>query len=331
LVEITRGRVVESGHRGAAAVVAPDGRVVMAWGDIDRPIYPRSAVKPIQALPLVQTGAARALGIKRIELALACASHSGEPGHTDAVRGWLERLGYGPADLECGAHAPTDRRTRNELIRRGEAPSALHNNCSGKHAGFLAVCRHMGFPSRGYIEPAHPVQRLVREALAAATGADLERVSPGVDGCGIPAFAIPLRALAHAMTVYADRPPHAGRAPGAAQIRDAVTGEPWYTAGRDRFATRVMEAAAGNVLVKTGAEGTCCAAIVDRGLGIAVKIDDGAQRAVEVAAGAVLRRLGGIDDDTAETLRDKLEPDIMSVAGGTAGAARPSPQLRRAR
>lgn len=328
LVEATRGPAVESAHRGSAVVVDNRGRVVRFLGDMNASIYPRSAVKPLQAVPLVRTGAARALNVTPEEIALACASHGGEPAHTSGVGDWLSRLGYGPQDLECGAHPPTDRRTRYELSRMDQAPTTLHNNCSGKHAGFLTVCRHLGFPATGYIDADHPVQELVRDALAALTGSSLRDATRGIDGCGIPVFGIPLRGLATAMMKFTD-PGSLDDATAEAMrvIREAMMSHPYLVAGRDQFCTRVMEALAPNILVKNGAEGTCCAAVLNQGLGIALKIDDGATRASEVAIGGMLRALGAIDDSQFAALRSTLEPDVLNVARLKVGIVRASTTL----
>lgn len=328
LVEVTRGPNVESVHRGSAVVVDRRGRVTHFWGDMNVSIYPRSAVKPLQAVPLVRTGAVRALGVSTGEIAMACASHGGEPEHTTTVGNWLNRLGYGPDDLECGAHPPTDRGTREALSREGRAPSTLHNNCSGKHAGFLTVCRHLGLPSPGYIRADHAVQELVRDALAELTGSSLDDAARGVDGCGIPVFSIPLRGLAAAMAKFAD--PEGlddATADAIRTIRSAMTAHPHLVDGRDRFCTRVMETLAPNVLVKTGAEGTCCAAVLNQGLGIALKIDDGASRASEVAVGAILRLLGALDAARFPALRSELEPDILNVTGLRVGVIKVSSTL----
>lgn len=328
LVEVTRGPKVESVHRGSAVVVDRRGRVMHFWGDMNASIYPRSAVKPLQAVPLVRTGAVRALNVTAGEIAMACASHGGEPVHTTTVDNWLDRLGFGPDDLECGAHPPTDRRTRETLSREGRAPSALHNNCSGKHAGFLTVCRHLGLPSQGYIRADHAVQGLVRDALVELTGSTLDDAACGVDGCGIPVFSIPLRGLAAAMAKFAD--PEGlddATADAIRTIRGAMTTHPHLVDGRDRFCTRVMETLAPNVLVKTGAEGTCCAAVLDQGLGIALKIDDGASRASEVAVGAILRLLGAIDEARFPGLRSALAPDVLNVAGLRVGLIKVSSTL----
>lgn len=328
LVEVTRGSEVESFHRGAAVIVDRSGRVVEAWGAIDRSVYPRSAVKPLQAVPLIATGAARGFQVTAAEVALACASHNGERLHTEAVAAWLKRLGCGVGNLECGAHVPWDRAAWEDLIRTGRPASPLHNNCSGKHAGFLTICRHMGFPLQGYTLLDHPVQAMVRDALSPLTGCPLHDAPRGVDGCGIPVYAIPLRGLATAMSRLAAGAGLDGATAGALEkIRKSMIAHPYLVAGRERSCTELINALAPEVVIKTGAEGVYCAAVVGRGLGIALKIDDGATRASEVALTGILRRVNVIDDSTFIRLRRRLEPDIETAAGGKAGAVRATPVL----
>jgi len=320
LVEISRDPQVESIHRGSVAVVDGDGKLALAWGDVTSPVFPRSAVKPLQAVALVASGAARALEVSDAEIALACASHNGEPIHTDTVRAWLERLGYGPETLECGSHPPRDKATRRALSQQGAAPSPLHNNCSGKHAGFLTLCRHLGLDPAGYTSAAHPVQALVRDTLMMLTGCHLSRSRPGIDGCGIPVYAMPLAAVAAGMMKLAAPESLDATARDAVQgIRDAMLGNPYLVAGRERFCTTLIETLAPNVLVKTGAEGVFCATLLDQGLGIALKIDDGATRAAETAMGGVLRHLGAIDDSQRDRLGSILEPPVLNVAGRQVG------------
>jgi hypothetical protein len=203
LIEVLRGTMVESRHCGAAAIVDAEGRVVAAWGDIERPVYARSAIKPLQALPLIETGAADRFELGDEEIALACASHSGEPEHVQHVERWLARIGLTPDDLECGAHAPFNEEASVTLLRGGTAASALHNNCSGKHTGFLTTAVHLGVGTRGYIQPDHPVQRYWQEVLAQMSGVDLAPAPAGIDGCGIPVRGLSLRATAAAMAQLA--------------------------------------------------------------------------------------------------------------------------------
>ncbi|HUZ74972.1 MAG TPA: asparaginase [Stellaceae bacterium] len=328
LVEVTRGAMVESRHRGAAVVADATGRVVMAWGDDTKPVYARSALKPLQALPLVESGAADAFGLAPRELALACGSHHGEEPHVAAVAAWLARMGLGPADLECGAHPPADPAAAQALIRRGEAPSALHNNCSGKHAGFLATARHCGEPTRGYIAADHPVQRRVLATIEDMTGLDLARAPRGIDGCGIPVIGIPLSGLARAMARMGDpRGLPSARVAASCRLLDAMAAEPLMVSGSTGFATALLRAAGDRVRAKPGAEGVYAAALPGLGLGLALKIEDGAGRAAEVALMAILQRLGLIDAAALAALAGRGRPVLRNVAGAAVGDIRPADAL----
>jgi L-asparaginase II len=329
LVEVTRGSLVESRHRGAAAVVDADGKVVRAWGDIERAIYPRSANKPLQAIALVETGAAEACGASDADVALACASHLAEPRHLDGVGDWLKRLGLGPDDLECGPQTPGHVASLEVLIRAGTAPSALHNNCSGKHTGMLATAVHLGEATRGYIDHDHPVQRRVSAMLAELYGLAGERLPWGVDGCGIPTLAVPLRALARGMAQLADTSRLApARATAARRITAAMTAHPLMIGGSESISSRITEALAGAVIAKTGAEGVYGAVLPAAGWGIAIKIDDGAARGAELALAAVLERLGVLDTGDIERLRRVVVPELHNRAGRVVGTLRPGLGLR---
>jgi len=323
LVEVTRGPAVESRHRGAVAVADAAGAIVHARGAVDRPVFPRSAIKPLQAIPLVETGAADALEIDGRELALACASHNGEPAHAALAGAWLERLGLGEGDLECGPHPPLHPPAEAALIRTGRPPTRLHNNCSGKHAGMLATALHMGEPTAGYTRPEHPVQRRIASVLAALAGADPASAPMGVDGCGVPTWALPLDALARAMAKLA-RPDglDATRAEACRRIVAAMAAHPFEVAGTGRFCTAAIEAGGGSLTVKTGAEGVYAAALPELGLGVALKIDDGARRAAEVACAAVLRHLGALDAAAWARLAPFAEPDLVDTRGRPIGVVR---------
>ena len=322
LVEVTRGGAVESRHRGAVAVADPSGRLVATWGDPTTSVFPRSALKPVQALPLAESGALAAWGLGNAELALATASHTGRPGHTDRVAAWLARLGLSAADLECGAHPPTDPATARALAVAGQAPSPLHNNCSGKHAGFLTLARTLGAPTAGYVHPDHPVQRRVTAAIAALTGCDPAAAPCGVDGCGIPVFGLPLAGLATAMArLAAPDGLETGRRLAARQVVAAMQAHPELVAGPGRMGTEIMRRAPGLVL-KGGAEGVFAAILPEAGLGVAVKIDDGAGRAAEVAMLAVLVRLGRLPADGRPDLAAWLRPPVLNVAGRPTGEIR---------
>jgi len=289
-------------------------------GDLDAPVYPRSAVKAIQALPLVETGAAAAFGFGDRELALAQASHGGEPAHVDTVSAMLEAIGLGETDLECGVHLPSHRASTEALIRSGGSADQRHSNCSGKHANFLAVCRHLGVPRRGYVAPDHPVQKLVREALESLTGAPHEHDFCGVDGCSIPTYAVPLSALARGFARFAtghELPPE--RAWAAQRVYRAAVAQPFFVAGTGRFDTEVMELLAGAALVKTGAEGVYCAALPGLGLGVALKCDDGSTRAAEAMMAALLARLV---PDKANALARWTAAPVKTRRGASVGEIR---------
>lgn len=323
LVETTRGELVESRHRAAVAVVEGEGTVVLAVGDIERPVYARSAIKPLQALALVESGAAEAFGLGDAELALACASHGAEARHVDCVTAWLARIGCGVEDLECGAHLPSHQASQEALLRAGGAATPAHNNCSGKHAGFLSVARHLGHPTRGYIRYEHPVQQMVLGILETMTGLDLGAAPRGIDGCGIPVIGMPLGNLGLAMARFAapeDQPE--ARQAAALRLQKALAAEPLMIAGSGRFCSQVIEATAGRALVKTGAEGVFCGALPELGLGFALKVDDGAGRAAEVVCGRVLRRLGVIGEAETAKLAALFQPSLRNRAGREIGEVR---------
>ncbi len=336
LVEAMRGGIRESAHRGAIAVVDADGAPVAVLGDIERPVFPRSAVKVLQALPLVASGAADQLGLGDEELAVACASHNGEPEHTAVVARMLGRAGLDPAALECGTHWPYREPIQRQMAAAGIAPNALHNNCSGKHAGFLCVaCRLAGGAdprrfAKGYVGPEHPVMQGVTAALQAATGYDLSRTARGTDGCSIPTYAIPLRHLAHAFARVGSgvglAPAHAE---AARRLRSAVARHPFMVGGTGRFDTRVMERLGERVFCKVGAEGVFCAAFPERGLGVAITVDDGNNaRAAEVAMAAVIEAFVGLDAAEAGFMRELSDVTLSNWNGIEVGALRASEALR---
>ena len=242
VVEVVRGGLVESRHRGAIAVVDAAGKKIFAAGDVATPVFPRSAVKPFQALPLVESGAADKFALSDEELALCCASHSGEPAHVRGVERILKKAGLDASALACGAHWPASQAAAMALARTGAAPSALHNNCSGKHAGFLCVARAMGIDPAGYWRPDHPVQQRVHAVLEDLTGVALPPDQRAVDGCSVPTWAVPLENLALAFAKFASGQGLAAeRAAAAARLFAACVKEPWYVAGSGRFCTEIMQ------------------------------------------------------------------------------------------
>ncbi len=332
LVEVTRGSHVESRHAGAVAVVDAAGGVLTHIGDIDRPVFPRSAIKLLQALPLVTSGAADQLGLSDAELALACASHNGEPQHVQTAAAMLAKAGLDASALECGVHWPSNEAAARALAARGEAPHALHNNCSGKHAGFACMACAMsgGVALRqyllGYVQPDHPVMREVTAALQRSTGADLSAAPRGTDGCAIPTFAIPLRQLALAFARMATgQGVSADDAHAARRLRQAVAREPFMVGGTGRFDTRVMERLGERAFVKVGAEGVYCAALPEQGLGVALKIDDGnTARAAEVVMAAVIAARVALSDDEAGFMHRLSHPVLRNWNGTEVGGLRPS-------
>ncbi len=319
LVEVTRGDGVESRHRGSVAVVDIDGGVHLSLGPADLPVPPRSAVKALQALPLVASGAADAVGLDDRALALACASHSGEADHLALVADMLATVGLGVDDLACGPSWPLGEAAARDLARSGRPPTPLHNTCSGKHAGFLVLARALGARPDGYTEPGHPVQIAVRTAIEAASGA--VPAEPVVDGCSAPTWPMPLRDLARGFARFgtgAGLP--ADLATAAERLRVAVAAEPWFVAGTGRFCTEIMALTGPRAFVKFGAEGVFTAAVPELGLGVALKVEDGATRACEVVMAAVLQRL--LPDLDLEPF---LRPAVRSRRGAVVGVVRPGP------
>lgn len=313
--------MVECRHRGAVAIADASGEVVFAAGDIDTPIFPRSAIKAIQALPLVESGAAEAFGFGDHEIALAQSSHNGEPGHVETALAMLEKAGLSAADLECGPQWPSRQTDCNTLIRAGLRPGPEHNNCSGKHAGFLCFAVHAGFPTAGYVEPDHPVQQAIRAAMEDLTGAAHAADHCGRDGCSIPTYAVPLKALARGFARFATGTGLGKtRAAAARRIYAAAVAEPWQVAGTGRFCTDVMRSLGDKVLVKTGAEGVFCGAVPTLGLGIALKCDDGATRGSQAVMAEVLTRLL---PDHAEAIGVRRTVPVDNRRGIKVGEIRP--------
>jgi L-asparaginase II len=328
LVEVTRGALVESRHRGAVAIVDAGRRTVVAIGEVSQAVFPRSAVKPIQALVLVESGAAARFGFGHAEVALACASHHGEPLHVETARRMLAAAGRSEQDLECGVQVPTSREAAEALVKAGIAPGAIHNNCSGKHAGFICVAVHRGVPVTGYVQPGHPVQREVTAVLSELTGTALDGGVRAVDGCSIPTYAIPLDRLAYAFARFATgRGLSPERRQAARAVMDAMRAAPSMVAGTGGQATCILRAFGDRVLVKNGAEGVWCAAFPGLGLGVAVKLDDGAGRAAEVVIANIVNGLLDMDQARREAFAARLVPPVLSRNGAKVGEIRPAAAL----
>jgi L-asparaginase II len=294
MCEIWRGELLESQHLGHAVICDDQGRIVQSWGDPEALIYPRSSSKMIQALPLITSGAAEKYGLTSEHLALACASHNGAAIHTTRVQAWLDQLGLTDDALRCGPQEPNDLPARDDLIRAHEVPCQYHNNCSGKHSGFLTLAQHMGAGPE-YVEIDHPVQQACMNAFDEVTG--LTSPTFGIDGCSAPNPATTVHGLARAMAWFAsahDRGDRQSRA--AVRLREAMMQHPDLVAGEGRACTALMRAMQGRAAIKTGAEAVFVAILPEKRLGVAVKIADGATRASECVVTALLVGLGVLDE-----------------------------------
>ena len=328
LVEILRGGIVESFHHGALAVMDSDGKVVFSLGDIDRPIFPRSAIKAFQALPLIESGAAERFHLTDQEIALACASHSGEPAHVGAAASMLGKAGRDLHCLECGAHWPMGDKAARALAASGGTPLTLHNNCSGKHAGFVCASVEMQHDVKGYIAAEHPTMRAVSASIEAMTGYNLTHATRGVDGCSIPTYAIPLRNIAAGFAKLASgQGLSPARAKATIRLRQAVAAAPFMVAGTGRFDTEIMEILGARAFLKMGAEGVYCAALPELGYGIALKIEDGATRASESVMAALLARYLALNSDEAAALTPQLDLVMKNWNGLEVGRMRPAKVL----
>ena len=325
LVDVVRGGIVESCHRGSVVVANHLGEIVFSLGDIDRNIYPRSSLKFLQAIPLVESGAADAFHFTDSEIALACASHSGESVHTDAVEVILQRLGLSIEDLENGPDAPSHEKTVEKLIQSGQLPTRVHQNCSGKHSGMLTLAKHLGERTEGYSKHDHAVQRAWMTTLSELVNLDIASLPWERDGCGMPAINMPIKSLAYGCALYANPETVGGdRELAIRRILQAVADQPLMVAGTDRCCTRVITESKGSVLVKTGAEAVYIAVLRKQGLGVALKIDDGSTRASEAALGAVLKQLGALDERAFEALQSTFQPNIVNSQGHVTGSIVPN-------
>jgi len=321
LVEVSRGAKVESVHRGAICVTDAGGKSVLSIGETQAPVFPRSAVKAIQALPLIESGAADAFGFGDRELSLACASHSGEDGHIALARDMLSRAGLDETCLECGGHWSSQGWVmRHQTTLYSDTPPAICNNCSGKHSGFVCTAAHRGIDPAGYIKRDHRIQQAVNEALQDVTGAQHDEDICGTDGCSIPTYAIPLSAMARGFARMATGQGIGDeRARAAKRLLNACMDEPFFMAGTGRFCTRLMELGHMRLFAKTGAEGVFCGAIPELGLGIALKCDDGAVRASESMMAATFAHLLPKEDPLQEGLAALTNPRVTNWNGWTVG------------
>ncbi|MBU2981281.1 asparaginase [Lentibacter algarum] len=325
MAEIWRGPFLESVHTGHAVVCGPGGEIIEAWGDPAAIVLPRSSSKMLQALPLVESGAAKAFGLTAEQLALSCASHQGQPMHTDRVLAWLKDLGLDDSALNCGPQAPRDERDLALMYKTDSSPCKYHNNCSGKHAGFLTLSQHLGSKDPTYVDPSHPVQRACLAAFEELT----EETSPGygIDGCSAPNHAASLHGVARAMAFFANASEGGNtREQAAVALRTAMATYPELVAGDGRACTELMRAMDGRVTLKTGAEAFFVGIVPEKKVGIALKIVDGSTRGAECAIASILVRLGVLDAKHPATQK-RRNPPIKNFAGITTGEIRPAAAL----
>lgn len=320
LAEVTRGGVVESRHFGHAVVVNSAGDVLFSAGDAEHATFPRSSLKPLQALAGIACGTADRFDFTPAEIAVTCASHSAEPRHREAVARILEKIGASEEDLYCGPHGVPHLPSRDALIRAREQPTRIYNNCSGKHAGMLALARVLEAPLQGYWEAEHPVQREIRQVLAAACSIEPERLRWGVDGCGVPTYLLSLRELALGFARLADpRLLPTAYAPAAGRITRAMNAEPGMVRGEGGFDTVLLESAPGTLVCKGGAEGCQAVGVFSGGVGIAVKVEDGSARPLAPITLSLLRRFGSLPEPLPPRLIDLLRTPILNTREAVVG------------
>ncbi|MEP6993455.1 MAG: asparaginase [Acidobacteriota bacterium] len=327
LARVFRGTRVESVHRGTIAVVDERGSLLASCGDPSAPVFARSAAKPFQAMPLLLAGGEKRFGLSDSEIALLCASHGGEPRHASLAGRLLRRGGFGVSDLACGAHLPMHEASARALIRAGKAPSALHNNCSGKHAGMLLACRLLGLPHAGYTDPGHPLQRRIRSLIALYAGLAEDQITVAVDGCNAPVFRLPLSSLAVAYArLMAARVPGEERLAASVRARmvRAMIRRPEMVAGAGRFTTDFLRVGRGRWIGKEGAEGVYAVGLRPSAkgrpsTGAVFKIEDGSARARDSVTIAMLGRLGRLPDELRRALAPYAEPVLRNALGRDVG------------
>lgn len=331
IVRVFRAELAESAHRGHIAVVRADCRILYELGDPCSVTFARSSAKPLQAIPVLESGAAEAFGLTDREIAVICASHNGEEEHTSAVRSILAKLGKSPDDLQCGVQEPYHKATADRMKERGERPTSLHNNCSGKHAGMIALALAMNAPAQHYISAEHPVQRRMLDTVAEMSGVPAGEIALGIDGCGVPVFGLPLCKLAAAYARLGapdGLPPH--RADACRRIIGALRNHPAMLAGQDRFDTHLIEATQGRIVGKMGAEGVFALTVPDARLGVAVKVEDGALRALYPAVVEALRQLQLLTPQELNRLAPFHRPPVVNRRGEQVGRIEPAFTLHAA-
>lgn len=325
LVNRWRGNAIESRHRGSVAVVEASGHLFAALGDVQRAVFPRSAIKFLQAIPFVESGAVEAYSLDDRHIALSCSSHNGEPIHAGLAQNWLERIDCTHDDLECGAELPLHKATQFELMAQGRGPQRHHHNCSGKHLGFLSTCKHLGDSVHNYRLYNHVAQQRWFQVLESLTNTRVVQLPWGYDGCAIPTLALPLQRVALSMARFGVVSRFDGeRRTAVERIHAAISSNPYLVAGKERLCTALMQQLAPRILVKVGADGVYTAVIPEHQLGVALKIDDGNDSAARVALGAVLQTLGVLSTNEIQALAEYFRPCVTNSRGETIGHIEPS-------
>jgi L-asparaginase II len=329
LTQTDRNGLVETIHRGSVVVIGPEGQTILQLGDADAVTYPRSAMKLVQVLPLLMSGAVEDFGLTDEEVALMCGSHNAEPRHLETARSILKKCGAAEKDLACGAHLPLGEEARHALIRNHHPPHDLHNNCSGKHAGFLALARHRGHPLKGYLVPDHPVQQRIRSCVATVFEVAEQELHRGTDGCSAPNYAMPLRNMALGFrNLVAPAFPDEKLNAACRKVVTSVTTHPFMVAGTGRYCTDLMIAAQGRVIAKLGADGVYCLGLPEEGMGIAIKLDDGATGPQYNVAQSLLEALEALPKGAKAMLEEYRDTPILNCKNLVTGYRRTTVDFR---
>lgn len=322
VVEVLRGPVVESSHQVVAVIAEDRGSVLGFYGNHEYVTFPRSAIKMLQALPMMESGAVEKFALDERMVALACASHAGEKQHLLVITQWLEKLQLTEEILRCGPAFPSHEGTRLEMLRKDLKPHRILHNCSGKHLGLVSAAMALGHNPANYDRWDHPIQIRVRKVLSEMMGIDHEKIPWGVDGCGIPTTAVPLQSVAIGLARMLSSSIGEARHEACRRLLKAMTTYPQLVGGHDEFASRLMEVTRGRVIAKSGAEGVFTALVPERRTAVALKAQDGSRRAVEVALGGVLKSLGALSDEEFQALRDSTHPAVKNSRGESVGEIR---------
>ena len=320
ICRVMRGDLEECTHRGDIAVVDVSGRLIWHWGDPERVTYMRSAAKPIQVLPVIESGAAEAFGLTEREIAVMCGSHNGEDMHVEAVEGILRKIGLAEDALGCGTHEPLCRKQAASLIRQGRQPTSIFNNCSGKHSGMLALASYLGLSRDAYWSKTHPVQSAMKKVVSEMTDYPEERIILGIDGCGVPVFGLPLKNMAGAYARLADPSGLSEpRRKAVEYVMRSMARHPEMVAGTGRLCTDLIRATGGRVIGKLGADGVYCVAVRDHGVGIAMKVEDGNLRAIPPVVITLLDEMGYLTGEEARVLEPHRRPPVVNNRGEVVG------------